>query len=355
MKIGAHEVHDLAALLPLMEGKPFEELVADIREHGLREPVVLLPAIHRDPEMILDGRNRLRACLEAGRKPRFVYYRGSTDLASLIEYVRSQNLLRRHLSPTQIANAGLMYDDWYKAAAKSRMRNAGAIGGRSHPKGRADLRFPSAGPSKPKAPKKGSADLRSPSTGKSSAALAKDLGVSARTVENVRRARKLGTPEVVAAMASGELSADTAKDLVRLEHAEQDHALDESRRTGQSVRSVVKDKLTASGLTSKPAPDIESVRAAFDHFRALASTAAQALASARDAAVSAGAAQGALDDSLREFHELTARLVDRHRPERTCADCSGAGCVRCNDTGWLPKAGVEPPHLRLVSGSGDAE
>ena len=242
MKIGDHEVHDLAALLPLMEGKPFEELVQDVTEHGLRDPIVLLPAIHRDPEMILDGRNRLRACLEAGRKPRFVYYRESTDLASLIEYVRSQNLRRRHLSPTQIANAGLMFDDWYRDAAKSRMRNGGAIGGRSR--------------------RRGSADLRDPCAGKSSAALADGLGVSARTVENVRRARKLGTPEVVAAMAGGELSGDTAKDLVRLEPDDQDDALSESRRTGQSVRSLVKEKLAAPEAPSKPASDVEAAQVA---------------------------------------------------------------------------------------------
>ncbi len=335
MRIGDYAVHDLAGLLPLMDGEPFDELVADVREHGLREPIVLLPAIHRDPEMILDGRNRLRACLEADRRPRFVYYRGSTDLASLIEFVRSHNLLRRHLSPTQIANAGLMYDDWYRAAARSRMRDGGAAGGRSS--------------------QKGSADLRSPRAGKSSAALAQDLGVSARTVESVRRARRLGTPEVVAAMAGGELSADTASDLVRLAPDAQDHALEEARRTGQSVRSLVRERLAApAGDTPS---DVRSVQAAFDRFAELAAAAAAALASARDAAVSARVADPSIEDSIRAFQTLSEGLLQRHRPERRCDRCAGEGCARCGHTGWLAKVAQEDAgqRLRLVGALGDAE
>ena len=40
------------------------ELTADILEHGLREPIVLHP-----DGRVLDGRNRLRACQEAGVGP----------------------------------------------------------------------------------------------------------------------------------------------------------------------------------------------------------------------------------------------------------------------------------------------
>jgi hypothetical protein len=51
----ALQPHPYAELFPLLEGRAFEELKADIREHGQREPII----IHN--EKILDGRNRWRA------------------------------------------------------------------------------------------------------------------------------------------------------------------------------------------------------------------------------------------------------------------------------------------------------
>ena len=50
------EFHAVANLFPLMQGAAFEELVADIKKNGQREPILC------DAEgRILDGRNRYRA------------------------------------------------------------------------------------------------------------------------------------------------------------------------------------------------------------------------------------------------------------------------------------------------------
>lgn len=90
--IGAHPI---ANLFPLIEGPEFDELVEDIRRNGLRTPILL----HSDGR-ILDGRNRLRACLTAGVEPRFESWDGK---GSALELVISLNLRRRPLNESQRA------------------------------------------------------------------------------------------------------------------------------------------------------------------------------------------------------------------------------------------------------------
>ena len=66
-KLGPYEVHPFADAFPLIEGEEFEELVNDIKTHGLRQPIVL----NHDRTVLIDGRNRYRACMAAGVDPVF--------------------------------------------------------------------------------------------------------------------------------------------------------------------------------------------------------------------------------------------------------------------------------------------
>ena len=85
--------HPLADMFPLMEGEEFDGLVADIDAHGQREPIILYEG------MILDGRNRYRACREIALSPwtaKFEHIASTNDNAEA--YVISKNIHRRHLT-----------------------------------------------------------------------------------------------------------------------------------------------------------------------------------------------------------------------------------------------------------------
>src|SRR5437899_1622037 len=85
--------HPLAHIFPLMEGEEFNELVVDIKKHGQREPIVLYE------DKILDGRNRYRACLEAGIQA--VAVERDDQIDDPVSYVISANVHRRHLTAEQ--------------------------------------------------------------------------------------------------------------------------------------------------------------------------------------------------------------------------------------------------------------
>jgi ParB-like chromosome segregation protein Spo0J len=87
--------HPLADIFPLIEGEEFNDLVEDIKANGLHEPIVVYE------DQILDGRNRYRACLEAGVEPlisNFEHMRPTREGISPESVVVSQNLHRRHLT-----------------------------------------------------------------------------------------------------------------------------------------------------------------------------------------------------------------------------------------------------------------
>jgi hypothetical protein len=85
--------HPLASTFDMMEGDEYYALVADIKKNGLLYRIVTFEG------QVLDGRNRQRACLEAGVEPEYIEFaEGAGTHAEALAYVVSVNVHRRHLT-----------------------------------------------------------------------------------------------------------------------------------------------------------------------------------------------------------------------------------------------------------------
>jgi ParB-like chromosome segregation protein Spo0J len=112
-----YTVHPAAAAFPMMNDAKLNELAEDIKQHGLLHPIVL----NHDETILIDGRNRLRACEIADLEFRVVTLpEGYTD-EQIINYVVSANERRRHLTPGQKAAVAYALEPMYAEAAKERM------------------------------------------------------------------------------------------------------------------------------------------------------------------------------------------------------------------------------------------
>ena len=109
------QAHPTADIFPLMVGEDFAELVADIRDHGQREPILLHP-----DGTILDGRNRYRACRTLEIEPVMRTWEPNGD--SEVSMVLSLNLQRRHLTSSQRACVAVAVLPHLEEQAKARER-----------------------------------------------------------------------------------------------------------------------------------------------------------------------------------------------------------------------------------------
>lgn len=104
-------VHPAAELFPLIEGDEYDQLVADVETNGLLEPVWVM-----SDGALLDGRNRVRACVKTNTPIQTRTYEGSDPVG----FVVSLNLKRRHLTTGQRAMLALTLEPMLSADAKQR-------------------------------------------------------------------------------------------------------------------------------------------------------------------------------------------------------------------------------------------
>lgn len=168
------EFHEFANLFPMLQGDVLDGLREDIRQNGVREPIVFLNG------EILDGRNRYMCARDLGIEYPRVEFSGNDPLS----FVISHNLHRRHLSESQRASV----------AAKLANMKQGE---------RTDLQP--------------SANLHKVSLSKA----AELLNVSERSVATARKVQEQGAPELVAAVDEGRVSVSAAADIAEAPKEEQ--------------------------------------------------------------------------------------------------------------------------------------
>jgi len=175
------EFHPVAKIFPMMSSEEFSSLVEDIRENGLLEPIWL----HYDGR-IIDGRNRQNACEETGYP---ATYRTWDGQGSLVSFVVSLNLKRRHLTPTQRATIAVEMLPMLEAEAKERM----VAGGEARQQGVEKIPHPEE------------------DKGKSRDKAAELSGANPRYVSDGKRIKE-SDPEVFEEMKTGALSMSQAKE-----------------------------------------------------------------------------------------------------------------------------------------------
>ena len=117
--------HEVADIFPMMSPEEYESLKADIKQNGLLQPIWVYD------DQIIDGRNRYNACLDLGIIPQYQSWDGN---GSLVAFVVSLNLQRRHLNSSQKAFVALEVERLLAVEARERKSEAISVSNQENPR-----------------------------------------------------------------------------------------------------------------------------------------------------------------------------------------------------------------------------
>lgn len=117
-KLGPYIVHPAADVFPLLDSEELKELAEDIKVNGLKDPIV----VNHDGTVLIDGRNRLRACEIANAEVTVKKLGSHYSEKQILDFIVSANIRRRQLNPGQKAMVALELEPMYTAAAKEKER-----------------------------------------------------------------------------------------------------------------------------------------------------------------------------------------------------------------------------------------
>lgn len=189
-----YEFHEVANLFPMMSEEEFTSLKEDIKANGQIEPIT----IYQD--QIIDGRNRYKACEYLDLEPKVREWDGR---GSLVKFVYSLNMNRRHLSNSQKATIAVEMLPLLEEERRKEKEDFSSSRERGED-----------GTFKPVTQKIGELD-KSKHDGESTAQAAKIVGTNRQYVSDAKKIKQ-DAPEIFEKMKSGEMNINIAKQYASL-------------------------------------------------------------------------------------------------------------------------------------------
>ncbi len=309
--------HPLACFVEFGAGVSLDRTVAFFREHGYdQDERIVLYRNTKGVYVILDGRLRHHASIQAGVTPSFCEYTGNDPLGYVMK-----KAFRAHLNPSQIALMLVKYGkEWATEWANANLPNGSDDAN-------ANL------------PKEPSAQQLSDMVGGA---------VSPRTITDAKKVDKKGTPELNQAVADGTLRVSDAAKIADETAGEQNQAVDAARTGKKRGTSPKKRKPSANGDHEEEVVDAEKMPvppqavAAFREAEELSS-----ICHALDAAVARikqagkGAAARLVNvESVTQTVQNARKALWQSRPTHVCPYCAGKDkkCACCKGEGWTNTA-----------------
>lgn len=205
------EIHPIANLFPEMSEFQFEELKKDIKQHGLKMPILTYGG------KVVDGRHRLRACTVLGIEAKYAELEAAND-KSAEQSVISINLQRRHLT------------DGQRAIFAARLTNS-LLGTNQHTAGAVSQKQ-----------------------------VAEELGISVDSVQRGKKVLNHGVPELIAAVSDGKIDITNAAKIAQLAKVDQSQLnFDDIKAIQDASKAINKAKFESRRI--ERIQDIEAKRA----------------------------------------------------------------------------------------------
>lgn len=193
---------EFKSLIPPLADEEYSQLESNLKTEGCRDPLVTWEGI------IVDGHNRFEICTRNGISFEKISKRFA-DRSEAVEWIIRNQFGRRNLSAYQRTMLALKLEAAISERAEHRMKSGKQLD-----------------------PKQNSAQ------GQTRDELAKLAGVSHDTVDKVKKIERLGTPDLKAKLAKGEISINKASQEV----AEQDSVVVDGTKESEATpkRSYIK-------------------------------------------------------------------------------------------------------------------